>query len=245
MPEISFDLHFVYAVAIIAFAYLVRGVAGFGSGLIAIPLLVLDGVPLTTAVPMVVLLDYLASTSQGLKNRSAIVWREILPLLPFTLIGVLTALYLFKTLDAALLTKVMGGLIIVYAIYSLLAPQPHEGHSRLWAIPAGGLGGLVGTLFGTGGPFYVVYLHLRGLDKTAFRATFATMFMLDGANRLIGYLATGLYNLESGLLIALMLPVMAISLYIGGHIHLRINQELFKRGISVLLIGSGTLLLFK
>ncbi|TCS72194.1 hypothetical protein EDC61_106109 [Sulfuritortus calidifontis] len=245
MFEIAFDLHLLYAAAIIAFAYVVRGVAGFGSGLIAIPLLVLDGVPLASAVPMVVLLDYLASTSQGLKNRHAIVWREILPLLPFTLAGVLTALYLFKTVDAALLTRVMGALIIVYAVYSLLAPAPHQGHSRLWAAPAGSLGGLVGTLFGTGGPFYVVYLHLRGLDKTAFRATFATIFMLDGANRLIGYLASGLYSPQNGLLIALMLPVMAVSLYLGGHIHLRIDQEWFKRGISVLLVISGTLLLFR
>lgn len=245
MFEQLINLHTAYAAGVVALAYVVRGLAGFGSGLIAIPLLVLANIPLTTVVPTIVLLDYLASASHGIQHRKAIVWREILPLLPFTLIGVLTALYLFKTLDAHLLVKFMGGFIIMYAAYTLLADPPDEGHSRMLAIPAGGFGGLIGTLFGTGGPFYVIYLQLRGLDKTAFRATFATIFMLDGASRLAGYLAAGFYSISNFELILLMLPVMAIGLYVGGHIHLKFDQETFKRVISVLLLFSGTLLLFK
>ena len=235
----------VYAAAIVAIAYIVRGIAGFGSGLIAIPLLVLIGIPLTVVVPMIVLLDYLASASHGLSHRKAIVWREILPLLPFTLLGVFTALYLYKAVDVHLLTMFLGSFIIIYAIYTLLAEPFDQVFSRIWAIPAGGLGGLLGTLFGTGGPFYVIYLQLRGLDKTAFRATFATIFLIDGANRLAGYFVAGFFGSASIDLILFMLPVMAVSLYIGGHIHVKFEQETFKRAISALLLVSGTLLLFK
>lgn len=67
-------------------AYLVRGVAGFGSGLIAVTLLALQ-FPVTMVVPIVVLLDYLGSASQVLKNRGHIAWKEQLPLIPFTLLG--------------------------------------------------------------------------------------------------------------------------------------------------------------
>jgi uncharacterized membrane protein YfcA len=45
-------------------AYLVRGVAGFGSGLIAVPLLSLAA-PVPAVVPLVVALDYIGSVSQG------------------------------------------------------------------------------------------------------------------------------------------------------------------------------------
>ena len=58
------------AALIILGAYLMRGIAGFGSGLIAIPLLALM-MPLTIVVPMVGLLDYIASTSHGLKHRES------------------------------------------------------------------------------------------------------------------------------------------------------------------------------
>ncbi len=232
------------AAAVIVIAYFVRGLAGFGSGLIAIPLLAFM-LPLSVAVPMIVLLDYLASASHGIKHSEHIKWHDLLPLLPFSLIGVLLALYIFKHVDAVLLSKGLGVFIILFAIYTLSNLAPHHVGARLWAIPAGSLGGLIGTLFGTGGPFYVIYLKLRGMDKSHFRATFAMIFLLDGAVRLAGYLFTGFYNLDSLLLVAVSVPVMIIGMYIGGHIHANISQQVFQRAISLLLIGSGVALLLK
>jgi len=230
------------AALIVLGAYLVRGIAGFGSGLIAIPLLALM-LPLTIVVPLVGLLDYLASLGHGVKHRQAIHWREILPLLPFTFAGVLTALYLFKTVDALLLKRILGGFILLYALYSIFGLTPHGKGSRRWALPAGGLGGLIGTLFGTGGPFYVIYLHLRGLSPLSFRATAATIFLIDGSSRIIGYTASGLYRSDTLLLFAAALPVMVIGMYIGGHIHTNLSPRTFQRAIALLLVGSGLALL--
>lgn len=232
------------AAFILIVAYVVRGITGFGSGLIAIPLLALM-MPLWVVVPMIGLLDYLASLSHGFSHRQSIQWREILPLLPFTLAGVATALYLFKTVDAQLLTQILGGFVLLYALYSLSGRNPEGGGSRAWAGPAGGLGGLVGTLFGTGGPFYVIYLHLRGLGKTAFRATVATIFLIDGASRILGYALSGLYAMDTLLLVAAGLPVMAAAMFAGGHIHTSISAENFRRAIGVVLIGSGVALLLR
>lgn len=233
-----------YAATVIAVAYVVRGIAGFGSGLVSIPLLALI-LPLPVVVPTISVLDYLASITHGTRHRRAIRWRDLLPLLPFTLVGVLSALYLFKTVDADLLRRAFGVFIILYALYSLKAEKPVGGGSRLWAAPAGGLGGLIGTLFGTGGPFYVIYMSLRGLEKTAFRATIATVFMIDGGARLTGYLASGFYSTRTLLLIASGLPIMATGLYVGGHIHTNITQKRFQQAIGLLLIGSGIALLIK
>ncbi len=236
-------IQLLLATLIIFAAYLMRGIAGFGSGLISIPLLALM-LPLTIVVPMVGLLDYIASTSHGMKHRQSIQWRDIVPLLPFTFAGVLTALYLFKTLDAELLRSALGGFIVLYAFYSLLSTGPGFKGSRLWAAPAGAFGGLIGTLFGTGGPFYVIYLRLRHLDKTAFRATAATIFLIDGSSRIVGYFFSGFYQLDTMVLLAAALPVMVIGMYLGGQIHTNISQRTFQQAIGVLLIGSGMALLW-
>jgi uncharacterized membrane protein YfcA len=230
------------AMGVLVTAYMVRGITGFGSGLVAIPLLALM-LPITIVVPMVGLLDYTASLSHGLNHRRAIQWREIVPLLPFTLAGVLIALYIFKTVDGELLKEILGGFILLYALYSILGKNPHGRLSRKWSVIGGGFGGLVGTLFGTGGPFYVIYLQLRGLDKTAFRATIATIFMLDGAARIVGYGLSGFYSTDTIMLVFVALPVMALSLYAGGHIHTNISQESYKRAIGLALLGSGAALL--
>jgi len=234
----------VISVIIILVAYLIRGLAGFGSGLIAIPLLAFM-LPLPVVVPMIVLLDYLASTSHGITQRDLIRTGEILPLLPFSIVGTLIALYLFKSVDTTLLNKILGGFIILYAIYTLANVTPSRVRSRMVAVPTGILGGSIGTLFGTGGPFYVIYLKLRGLDKSEFRATFAAIFLLDGLVRLIGYLIGGFFSLDSLILVAVAFPVMFIGMYIGGHVHTNISHDTFQRAISLLLVISGTALLIK
>lgn len=232
------------AAAILFVAFFVRGIAGFGSGLIAIPLLA-HMLPLSVVVPLVGLLDYLASSSHGVKHRQAIRWRDILPLLPFTFAGVVTALYLFRTMEAELLRTALGGFIVLYAMYTLLSSGPGFYGRRWWAIPAGSLGGLIGTLFGTGGPFYVIYLRLRHLEKTAFRATIATIFLIDGSSRIVGYLFSGFYSGDTLHLLVAALPIMALAMYLGGHVHTNISQQTFQRTIGVLLVGSGMALLLR
>ena len=103
----------------------------------------------------------------------------------------------------------------------------------------------IGTLFGTGGPFYIIYFRLRGLDKSELRATFAATFLLDGSVRLLGYVASGFFTREFLIAVLAALPVMAVALYVGGHIHTRISLRLFQRAISVLLVVSGVALVLK
>jgi uncharacterized membrane protein YfcA len=158
----------LYCVLVVFAAYLIRGIAGFGSGLIAVPLLSLAA-PVREVVPVVVTLDYIGSASQGIKNLGQVAWREQLILIPFMGAGIGLGLFLLHTVPPALLARTLGGFVIVFAVYQWLPVPPLRGSPALAAV-GGVLGGLVGTLFGTGGPFYVIYLRLRDLDKSAFRA---------------------------------------------------------------------------
>lgn len=232
-----------FSAAVLFVAYIVRGIAGFGSGLISLPLLALF-FPLQLVVPIIVLLDYVGSASQGLRNRKLIAWREQLPLIPFTLIGVAIGLSLLEKLNSATLAQALGVFIMVYAVYQLL-PLPVLRGSRLFAVPGGALGGLIGTVFGAGGPFYIIYLGLRGLDKSALRATFAANFLIDGGIRLGGYTVFGFFDRTALLYIAAALPIVAIALFIGGRVHSNLSPALFTRMISVLLLVSGVALLLK
>jgi uncharacterized membrane protein YfcA len=240
--EVLSPAQYVYLFVVLSTAYFVRGATGFGSGLIAIPLLLM-WLPLTLAVPLVVALDYLASAVQGIGNGRAVDWREIWPLLPFALVGVVGGILLLRTLDATILLRILAVFLILIAVYGLAAKTPEGGGSRWWAIPAGIGGGLVGSAFGTGGPFYVAYLQLRGLDKTRFRATFATIFLMDGGSRLVGYILSGLVTGRFLVTLGAMLPVAMGGIYLGGKLHARVSQQVFGHGINILLILSGLMLL--
>jgi len=233
----------VYSGLVLFLAYFVRGMAGFGSGLIAVPLLSFVS-PVTAVVPLVVSLDYLGSASQGIKNLHQIAWKEQLALVPFMLVGVGLGLYLLQAVPTAALARALGAFVIVYAVYQVL-PLPALRGSRLFAIGCGLLGGLVGTLFGSGGPFYVIYLNLRNLEKTTFRATFASNFLIDGGIRLVAYVVLGLFRWETLVSMAGALPIVAAGLFLGGRMQARFSQRVFVWLISTLLIASGAGLLFK
>ncbi len=230
------------AAAILFVAYLVRGIAGFGSGLISIPLLALM-LPLKIVVPIVVFLDLIGSAAQGVSSRRSIRWSVLVPLLPFTLAGIALALYFFNSVDTAVLNVSLGIFVMFFAIYQLL-PIPDLRGGPVMAFPFGLLGGLLGTLFGTGGPFYVMYLNMRSLSKEAFRASFASYFLIDGAVR-IGVYIVGLSLLNQQFLIVLLmaLPPFALGLYCGGRVHREIPASTFKKFISLLLIASGSALI--
>lgn len=236
-------LQIILSISIIFLSYVIKGLSGFGSGLIAIPLLAFI-FPLTFIVPVLGLLSYSGTLIQSYHLRKQVSWADMLPLIPFSIFGITIAIWLLVNVNETDLLRVLGVFILCYSIYSLL-PLPEPRGSRKWAIIAGSLGGIVGALFGTGGPFYVVYLKMRQLNKSQFRATIAMVFFVDGGVRIMGYALNGLYTEQVLWMLLLMLPVLLTGLYVGHHLHIKFEQKRFNQVISVLLMCSGVMLLYK
>ncbi len=237
------DTGVFFAPLIALAAYFVRGVAGFGSALVASPLLA-QFFPLTLVVPLVVILDNGGSILQAWRHRGLIAWPDLWPLLPFSFIGIAVALHLHAWLASEALKLALGLFVLAFALYQLL-PLPQSTISRRWAAPAGFLGGLVGGLFGTGGPFYVIYYRLRQLPKTPMLASFAMTFVLDGGVRILGFAWGGHYTEQHAWLLALMAPAAWLGLQLGHRLHLGLTQSQFTRILSALLLVSGSLLVWR
>ena len=235
-----------YAVAVLLLAYFVRGISGFGSGLIAVPLLALR-FPLPEVVPFMLIADFGASALVGGLTFRQVAWPEIRRLLPATVLGVALGTHLLVSLPAAMLLTLLGGFVLAFAVRSLLLRQHgFSPASPRWAHVAGIIGGAVSGLFGTGGPPYVIYLSHRVEDKGALRATLSALFFLEGLLRIITFLLAGLlWGLAVWRDALLAAPLIIAALYVGGHVHARLTQEQMRRGIALLLFGSALSLLVK
>ena len=176
--------------------------------------------------------------------RKQVVWRDMLPLIPFSLLGITIAVWLLVNVEAENLVMALGVFVLMYSVYSLSSLSVHAG-GRQWAIVAGLGGGTVGALFGTGGPFYVVYLKMRQLNKNQFRATIAMIFLVDGGARMTSYALNGLFTAQVLWLVLTLVPVLLAGMYVGHHLHIKMDQQRFNQVISLLLIISGSLLIFK
>ncbi|WP_172600023.1 sulfite exporter TauE/SafE family protein [Sulfuricystis multivorans] len=233
----------MFASLIALAAYFVRGIAGFGSALVASPLLA-QMLPLSIVVPLVVILDNSGSVLQAWRHRRLIVWADLRPLLPFSFVGITLAMVLHAWIDGRLLKLLLGLFVVLFGAYQFL-PQPNVHLSRRWAAPAGLLGGLVGGLFGTGGPFYVMYFRLRQLEKTVFLATIAMLWVVDGGLRIAGFALGGHYQEQHLWLLAAMAPTAWLGLHWGQKLHFGISATTFRHIIGALLLASGGMLLWR
>jgi uncharacterized membrane protein YfcA len=233
------------AAAILFGAYVIRGITGFGSGLISVPLLALF-MPLQFVVPWVLLLDFTASVLIGGFNFGRVKWGEIGILIPLGTLGVLLGTGLLVNLPQTPMLFALALFVLVFALRSVFNVHGDRPASRLWAIPASLTGGTVGALFGTGGPPYVIYLTHRVHDKSALRATLSALFFTEGLARIASFTAAGL--LLSGRVwaaYAAALPLVLGALYIGGRVHVGLAPAQMTRLIGMLLLVSSLSLCFK
>jgi len=225
-------------------AYVIFAISGFGSTLIAIPLLA-HLFPLKFVVPVVVLLDAIAAYAQGFRLREGLNKRDILPLLPFLVAGMLMGVTILVSVPGEFLLPILGAFITAYGIYYALKRESAFRFGRWMAAPFGLLGGTTSSVFGVGGPFYVMYLVGRGSTPEQIRATMPVIFMFTTVARILLFSLAGLMTKDALITAALLLPVMAIGLWCGNHLHLNISRDHAARVIGVLLSLSGVSLLLR
>jgi hypothetical protein len=195
---------------------------------------------------MMLALDFAASIVLSRHTRLQVRWDEIRVLIPTSLAGMLIGVVLLVNLPREPLLVGLGLFVIFFGLRYLFNVHGEKSISRWWSLPTGLSGGLIGAMFGTGGPPYVIYLTHRLHDKSQLRGTLSGLFLLEGALRIITFLIMGLLlqpDMLKSLLLAL--PLMGLGLYLGNRVHLGITRRQQLALIGVLLLGSGGSLLWK
>lgn len=240
---------YVFFAVVVTGAFAVRGATGFGSAAIATPLAAL-ALPVHFVIPVVASLQLLSTTVYSVRNWRAVDWREMLRIAPFLVAGALLGLYLFYKLDASVIAKGLGIIVIAYAIYAMATAGQEQGGARRlrWPLAAGlnTAGALVGALFGgASSPFYVIYLKALNLSRDAFRATMSMVVLVQVVLRIGGYACMGLFDATILLAALIALPFMLVGGRIGDVIADRASPRTFNRIIGVVLLVSGTALVLK
>lgn len=224
-------------------AYLVFAIAGFGTALVAGPVLI-HFMPLSRIIPLLVMLDFLAAFSHLLPSRQSVVRSELLRMVPCMAVGCTLGVLFLLNLKSDVLLLLMGLFLIGYSIYSLAVKVRPAQLSAGWSIPMGTVGGLFGALFGSGGFLYAIYLNGRLTDKTQARATQNALISCSTIVRLSLFVITGVYAQISLLLLAVcLLPAMIVGSWVGRHLVVRLSREMFVRLVTWMVLISGITLI--
>ena len=226
----------------VAAAYVVFGMAGFGTALVAGPVLVCF-MPLARIMPLLVVLDFIAALGNLLPSRKAVAGGELIRLLPCMAIGCTLGVIFLLNLHSQWLVLLMGLFLSAYAFYSLWVKSRPRSLAAIWALPTGVVGGVFGALFGSGGFLYAIYLNAR-LAKEPARATQSALISCSAVVRLTLFITAGVYAQGSLLVLAgLLLPAMALGLWMGRRLTLNMPRERFIRLVNIVVLLSGLALI--
>jgi len=240
----------VSLVIVFAFALggLVHSAAGFGSALVAVPILGLI-MPIRTAAPVEAILAFAISITVLYQNRRGLRWHETWPLLVGGLLGVPLGTVALKTLPSSLILGALGLLLLVYGAVELrrtrtladqAAPRPRPRGRLLSLMPwlVGFCSGVLGGAYTTSGPPLILYGAYRRWPKATFKAVLQTCFLVMGVATVLAHTVAGLVTREVLRYALIGAPGLLVGILLGLRLDRRLDPARFRR----LVLGLITLL---
>lgn len=225
--------------ATLVVAATVQGVVGFGSNLLAVPvvaLIVPSALPGAMVFPGVPL-----AVTMAVAERDHVDWRGsrflLLGRLPGTLIGVAVV----AAVSSDTLAVVIGAVVLVGVALSVAAARLHPGVTPATAAATGVATGITGTAAAIDGPPLAL---LYQLDPPAvFRATLATQFALGSAITLVALALAGHLHRWQVLLGITLMPSFFAGLVLSFAIRPRLAPRNLRPAVLTIaaLIGAAAI----
>ena len=223
---------------VVAVAAAAQAVSGFGSALIATPVVAVLVGPHEAVVGLtmvsIVLVVLLSLRSRGHVDGSIVV-----TITSAAIVGMPIGLLILQRADDRTLTAVIASVVIVFAV--LLWRGLRLPRSRATDAVAGFVAGTLSTSTGTSGPPIVIALSSKQMTPSAFRGTISAIFLVQGSVALVVFAIGG--EITSGALAVASagLPGLIVGSYVGEHGFRRLDAERFRRVVFGMLLLSGVL----
>lgn len=235
-----------------------QGFAGFGSTVIALPLLVAV-LGMRVAVPLGCLMALAINVALVGRMFGHVRRGPLMALLLTSLPGMAVGGRLLSVAPEAWLEGLLGAMVLAFTVFaartasaadggSAPAPSAHVAGRPLRhavTVVVGLVSGALGAAVGINGPPVVAWAMRQGWGRHALKATLAGYFLLAGVG-IVG--AQGLHGEITGRVLLLFcagLPALAAGLY-GGHLCFgRLDEAAFRKVLLGLFAVSGAGLLWR
>lgn len=239
-----FDYQQILSVGLILFsATVVVRLAGFGSSLVAMPLLTpLLGLPV--ASPLMNLFGMATFGTVIFQKWKDLTFKDIWRLALMTGLIIPVGIYLIYVVPESFLRLVLGMICIVYALYGFTnLPVPRLTNPN-WAWVYGFFGGVFSGAFNVGGVVAVLYADTQDWEPERFRLNMFSFFFTTSTLGLVSRYIAG--QLTSHVLQIWLgtIPFLFLGLAVGGYLTRFVNKAHFRKLVLCLLIVLGSRLIY-
>lgn len=229
-------------IPVIFVAVFIQALAGFGAGLVAMPLLIAL-VGFDIASPVFALLAQTYGLLIILRYRAHWNLRDVWHVAAALLAGIPVGVWAAQRLDEHLVMIGLGVLMIAYALYSLLGWKMPQ-LSRQSGAVFGVVSGLLQGAYNTGGPPLVMYGTSQQWNPQAFKSNIQSLFFVGGVLAVISHFASGHVTEQVWQYYLLMMPGALLALVAGFALDRYVHPQRFRTGVLILLIVLGLTLIF-
>jgi len=236
--------NFYLIVCIVFAAGFIQGLSGFGSAIIAIPLLTFF-LDVKTAVPLVVMLGIII----GLINSRELIQynqtRLLAPLIFTALCGIPVGILFIKSVQESFVLLVLSILLISYSLYTLLGLKSRIFSHHIVGYLAGFFSGLLGATVSISGPPVILYATAQDWSAKEKKSLLATYFLLVTIFTAIGFYMSGLLNDEVMILFGYSVIPLIVGTYAGIFVFNTIGSSHQNILINLFVLVLGAILLVK
>jgi uncharacterized membrane protein YfcA len=219
-------MNLFFFLIIISFACFYQGLTGFGSALIAAPLLllILDKVTVVTSITLVglVLNVFLLRKIKQPLNLTL-----LLPLCLASVIGMPFGIWILKAVPINLMKIIAGSLAILSALIISFTKSSLP-RTKLLTVIAGIFSGVLQTSISMSGPPVVTLLAAMDGEKNEMRKTLVTFFLFINLVSLPFFLFSKFLTFQRISLSCFVLPFVFLGAYLGNKVVEKIPQKAFR-----------------
>ena len=221
---------------------IVQAITGFGGAPIAMPpSMALVGV--NDAKAAITFLLWFSSMFVTVRSFKDIDFKKLGIMLGFMIVGVVSGMWMFSHLPLAFLMLAYGIVVVLIGLKKLVMPGTKE-LPKPWRYVALVFSGLMQGMFTSGGPFLAIYSTAEIKDKRTFRATVSTVWSVINIYMIISMYRKEMYTPYCIKLILFSIVPVVAGIMIGNYLNKKMKQSTFLKLVYVLLIISGSLLIF-
>lgn len=222
----------------------IQAVTGFGSGIfmmVFFPTLfpILGASALSSSISMV------ATCSQAWRYRKLSDWKLILiPSAIYILVSSVSIL-LAPYLPTIVLKRIFGAVMVLLSIYFLTISGKLKIKANLTSVTVCAIiSGIMGGLFGIGGPPMVIYFLAAIDNKERYLGTIQTFFFITGSYTFFFRVLNGIYTMDLIPYTVLGVAGIMLGTVLGRKVVDRINANTMKKAVYLFLGFAGLTNLF-
>ena len=237
-------LEFIAAFAIALLGGFVRGLTGFGGGLVMVPLLSIMWGPVE-AIGVMVGLSVLTLVQILPPALRVARLRDAAPLLIGCALSTPLGVALLVSLDPGAVKKIIA-LVILTLTSVMLAGWTWRGRrGPLQGFIAGGLTGLVNGVAGSGGPITVVYVMAGKAEPQVQRANIILALAMSSFVTIMGLVTAGAVSARVLIHVAAFVAPSVLGTWVGAWLFARLPSGLYRKIVLWFLVVISVALLLK